>query len=507
MSDIIKKITATADILGGDVFFATDDGRDPEFLDNGDLLANGMYIRLNGSDGSVAYISAFELDKSIEVLDQITKGKANQSDIDLLRMLIDDKANQSDLVLLQSEVSTKASQESVDAIITTLNSKANASDVIALTSAVTSKADSDVVEALSEAVTSKADSDVVEALSTAVASKADSSTVSDLQKDVKALEDALDSMTNQNTINAIQNQISLLNDEINKRLTSDSLTGINEDVDELQSDVETIKTRLESAEASLIKKAEKTFVQGQVNEIHSILANMTNAIDEKANKTEVATKASKTDVDNLRTKVTELNTTVGTKVSNLDSNYQTLVNELESKASKAETDVEIAALTASLASKADNLETQRSINTLTTKITALENKDDGLSDVNAAINDLQCNVNAAINEMNATLNTASRQITTHTNQIGKLQEKDLSLEETVKNEWVRVMTPEQYKKLSPIGSTLPNGTPDPRAKKANTIYMLVRYNKPISVYIGEILIAQAEQKGSVGFAYTFPISF
>ena len=72
------KIAATADILGGDVFFATDDGRDPEILENGDLLANGMYIRLNGSDGSVAYISAFELDKSIDLYKKERTGKLNQ---------------------------------------------------------------------------------------------------------------------------------------------------------------------------------------------------------------------------------------------------------------------------------------------------------------------------------------------------------------------------------------------------------------------------------------------
>ena len=120
MSDILTKIKSTADILGGDVFFATEDGKDPEILENGDLLANGMYIRLNGSDGSVAYISAFELDKSIEVIDQITKGKANKADLDVLRLLIDEKSNQSDFELLQSEMTTKASQESVDSIITRL---------------------------------------------------------------------------------------------------------------------------------------------------------------------------------------------------------------------------------------------------------------------------------------------------------------------------------------------------------------------------------------------------
>ena len=77
----------------------------------------------------------------------------------------------------------------------------------------------------------------------------------------------------------------------------------------------------------------------------------------------------------------------------------------------------------------------------------------------------------------------------------------------MKQQWVRVMTPEEYKKLPPVGSTYGDGKPNPYAKQPNVIYMLVRYNKPISVYIGDVLIAQAEQKGQTGFAYNFPIVF
>ena len=63
------------------------------------------------------------------------------------------------------------------------------------------------------------------------------------------------------------------------------------------------------------------------------------------------------------------------------------------------------------------------------------------------------------------------------------------------------MTPEEYNSLAPINEN------NPFAKQPNVVYMLVRYNKPIAIYIGDILIAKAEQKGSVGFTYTFPIVF
>jgi hypothetical protein len=68
------------------------------------------------------------------------------------------------------------------------------------------------------------------------------------------------------------------------------------------------------------------------------------------------------------------------------------------------------------------------------------------------------------------------------------------------------MTPEEYKNL-PTDPYYGDGSINPYAKQPNVLYMLVRYNKPIAVYIGDVLIAQAEQKGSVGFAYSFPISF
>jgi hypothetical protein len=507
MSDILTQIKSTADILGGDVFFATAEGQDPEILENDGLLANGMYIRLNGSDGSVAYISAFELDKSIEIIDQITKGKANQEDFEVFQLLMDEKANQSDLELLQSDISTKASQESIDSIITILNSKVDSSVVDALSTAVSSKAYNSVVDALSTAVSSKADNSVVDALSTAVSSKADSSVVSSIQNDVNTLKATIDSITDEATIEAIQNQIEYLNNELNKKLTQDSLTEINSDIDNIQLNVDSINERLLSTESNVLKKAEKTFVQGQLNEIHDVLANMVTTIDSKANKTLVAEKANKTDVDNLRSKVVELNTLVGTKVSSLDASYQTLVNNVSSKANKSETESAITSINNALSNKADLLETARSINTINAKITSLENKDDGLSDINNAMSSLQTNVNAAIHEMNSIINSQTKQITDHTTKISKLQETDSAYAESLKNEWVRVITPEEYKKLPAIGSLLPNGSPNPKAKKPNTIYMLVRYNKPISVYIGDILIAQAEQKGSTGFAYTFPITF
>ena len=508
MSDILTKIKSTADILGGDVFFATEDGKDPEILENGDLLANGMYIRLNGSDGSVAYISAFELDKSIEIIDNMSKGKANKADVDALRLLLDEKASTTDMDLFQSTLDTKASQEDLNTLSTTVNTKASQESVDNIITLLNEKASQESVDSLTEVVNTKASQESLNSLTEVVNSKADNSSITEMQADIAALETAMGNIVDSSSIKAIQDQIAFLNNEINKKLTADSLTPITSDIEELESANEDTISRLENVEGQLVKKATTTYVQTQVSEIQKTLTDIATVVDTKADKTDVANKASKSDVEKLSTKVSELNVTVGTTLTNLDSNYNDLVNTVNSKADKNSTETAIAELTAAVESKADSFEVAESITGVTSRLTRLETtKNDGINEITASLNELQCNVNNAISEINATVSNQGRQITNQNTQISKLQEKDIAVEESIKNEWVRVITPEAYKKLAPIGSLLPNGSPDPRAKKPNTVYMLVRYNKPISVYIGDILIAQAEQKGSVGFAYTFPISF
>ena len=120
------KIKSTADIIGGDVFFATVEGFDPEYPQNGDLLPNGMYIRLVGSDGSVTYISAYELDKSLDIISEMSKDKANQSDVTALQQLLEGKASDTDIELLQAEVDGKVARVEFDSLSNTVAGKADA---------------------------------------------------------------------------------------------------------------------------------------------------------------------------------------------------------------------------------------------------------------------------------------------------------------------------------------------------------------------------------------------
>ena len=126
MSDnILIKLKATADILGGDVFFADENGCDPNNISSSGLLPNGMYIKLEGSDGSFAYISAFELDKIINNLSTITATKANAADVTTLQQLLEGKASDTDIELIYTELDKKVDKTEFDTFNTTLSNKAD----------------------------------------------------------------------------------------------------------------------------------------------------------------------------------------------------------------------------------------------------------------------------------------------------------------------------------------------------------------------------------------------
>ena len=129
MSDILTKIKSTADILGGDVFFANAEGLDPENLNSPELLPNGMYIRLEGSDGSRAYISAYEIDRSISTIINLSKDKANQADVDALQALLESKASDTDIELLRSDLEGVATKTEVEAVAASLTGKADKTEL------------------------------------------------------------------------------------------------------------------------------------------------------------------------------------------------------------------------------------------------------------------------------------------------------------------------------------------------------------------------------------------
>ena len=505
MSTELIKLKATADILGGDVFFATDAGADPENPSNDGLLANGMYIRLNGSDGSVAYISAFELDKALGIIGDMSMGKANASDVTVLQQELADRATKTELELLQGDVNTKASKSDVDNLLDIFDGKADQTSVDEIIAILNEKASQEYAESIMSELESKAAAADVDNLTVTVTNKADKATVVQLLADVQALQETVQLLTSTDSIAAINAQIAYLNSEIVKRLTIDDLRSLNTSVSDLQAADETINARLDVAEVNLNKKATTTYVQGQVNELNTAITALAGRVDNKADRTELTSKANKSDLDNVVRKATELGVTVEDLEIVVDNNYNEIVAGLNRKAVKDEVDASIASINADLQTKADTSSFNTEVNRLDNKINTLEESHSNrINSVSGSIEELECEVNNTLSELRATLNNQNKTLTNQGTQLTRLQESSGTYADQLKQTWVRVLTSTEYKKLT----NPPEGVPyNPRYKYPNTVYLVVDFNKPKAIYIGDILVAQSEQKGSIGFAYTFPIIF
>ena len=468
------KIAATADILGGDVFFATAQGVDPEYPNNSGLTPDGMYIRIVGTGtNNVAYISAFELDKSITIIDNMTKDKANKVDLDLL----------------SSTVNEKATSEELQDAITVINTKADQTTVDEITETLATKADQTTVDEITETLATKGDAEDVEKLLT----------------DVATLQELVSSLSNDSSITAITNQINYLNTEIQRRLTIDDLASTTTAINNLTASDATLSERMDNVEASVFDKASKTYVQGQITEVNTTLTNAIRKIETKADKTDIAGKANKADVDAVTANVEELTTTVDTLSQDVNTRFEELTTTVDAGASKAYVDSKYDDLTSQLDNVANKNVVGDAINRLTNRFETHEQAQATInSDLYDSIDDIQHEFANISSEFRGSINAQSRQITAHTDEISKLKESSQDYKDQLKQTWVRVLTSNEYKRLS----TPPEGVPyNPRYKYPNTVYLVVDFNKPKAIYIGDILVAQAEAKGSVGFAYTFPIVF
>ena len=485
MSTDIIKLKSTADILGGDIFFATEVGTDPEHSQNGDLLPNGMYIRLEGSDGSLAYVSAYELDKALEAINNLSTNKADQSDVDVLQSLLESKASDADLELLQNEVSTKASKAELDEAVASVSDKVDQSTIDSLIEQLNAKADDSTVNLLSAALATKADKEVVDLLVTNVNTKADADDVTEMLADLNALKETVQLLSNTDAIAAINTQIANLTAEIAKKIELSAVQSTINNVNSLTELTTILNERVGLVEDKLTKKATTTYVQGQVNEINSTVSSLAKQVATKADKSDVAIKANKTDYDNLVKKVTAINSSL----SDIESTVNSKVDEF----------------TTNLNSKVDRNTFNTTINELTNDLREVESNSTQMSQsVNSAIEELECEVNNTLAEFRASVNNQSKTITNHDTRITKLQESSSTYAEQLKQTWVRVLSSNEYKKLT----TPPEGVPyNPRYKYPNTVYLVVDFNKPKAIYIGDIMVAKSEQGGSVGFAYTFPIIF
>ena len=469
---LTQKLSNTSGIQSGSVIRTNADGLDEEYPDVTDLLENSFYIRLILSNGSVLHISAYEIDKALSIIAQMSDNKASQSDVDALTIALDSKASAAQVTLLESDLAGKA--------------------------------DKTAVADLSASVETKADKTTVDNLSASVETKADKTTVAEMQADVKALEAALNSLSDNNTIAAITTQINYLNDEINRRLTIDDLSNITNSDAEINNKIADNTKRIGKIEDTLTSKASIAYVQRNTSELNNAITSLASRFSSKADKVELAAKASQDDLNVLVKRIAALNTSTSEGITELEECCKLVKDELTKKASKTSLENLTADINAALDVKADKLDVADSVNLLTNTITNVkENFNESLGNLSNDMHDVEVGLNNTMSILQSTINVHDRKLLEQGDQLERMQEFNYRLEEATRNEWVRVMTPEEYNRLSNV----PNYDGDPYAKKPNVLYMLVRFNKPIAIYIGTILIAQARQDGSVGFAYDFPIIF
>ena len=453
---LTQKLSNTSGIQSGSVIRTNADGLDEEYPDVTDLLENSFYIRLILSNGSVLHISAYEIDKALSIIAQMSDNKASQSDVDALTIALDSKASAAQVTLLESDLAGKA------------------------------------------------DKTAVADLSASVETKADKTTVAEMQADVEALEAALNSLSDNNTIAAITAQINYLNDEINRRLTIDDLSNITNSDAEINNKIADNTKRIGKIEDTLTSKASIAYVQRNTSELNNAITSLASRFSSKADKVELAAKASQDDLNVLVKRIAALNTSTSEGITELEECCKLVKDELTKKASKTSLENLTADINAALDVKADKLDVADSVNLLTNTITNVkENFNESLDNLSSDMHDVEVGLNNTMSILQSTINVHDRKLLEQGDQLERMQEFNYRLEEATRNEWVRVMTPEEYNRLSNV----PNYDGDPYAKKPNVLYMLVRFNKPIAIYIGTILIAQARQDGSVGFAYDFPIIF
>lgn len=502
-NDDIIKLKSTADILGGEVFFATENGADPENLDYNNLVPNGMYIRLDGSDGSLAYISAYELDKILDIVKDIPN-KADKTDFELLQSLIEEKASDLDLELAKNEIYTKASKSELVDAINSINEK---SEEITneLTEKINLKADKSTVEKLNSTVEKKAEISTVNSLIPTINAKAESKDVESLISDLSTLKETVKILTDSDSIDIINAQIEKINEEIKKKLEYSDIKNTIDNVNELNSENSKVSKRLDNIEAKLNTKAAINFVQNEFNDVNTNLDNIKKAIAEKASKTDVALKVNKSDYTNLVKKVNEINTTLNDTDLAIKEKIKTLNDDVKEKANSDDVESKINDLTASINSKVSAIDFVDNINNINKNIDKLESDySEEIKKNSGDIETLECKVDNHITEFHSHLMVQNKKNDSQDKKLTEIQETTNKHTEQLKQTWVRTLSSNEYNRLLKAPN---NSSYNPRYKYPNTIYLVVDFNIPKAVYIGDILIAKAQPDGSLGFAYNFPISF
>jgi hypothetical protein len=484
--------TITAGVQSGVVFKSTSTGTDPDFANVTGLLPDCQYLRLKNSDGTYAYVALNEID----LLRTEMESKASAIEVELMQSDIDDKATKSQL----EEVRNLAEANVVDEEV-----------IDSILQAIENKAEKTVVEGIAAEMLTKADIEDMDSLAELVDDKASKKSVDDLVADLDALKTALGGITDANVVAAIQNQINYLNDEINKRLTIDDIRSLNTSVTAMNTTVNTLNEKVDGFESRLNGTASSEGVTAVTNSVASLtetVNRLETKINTKADAGAIAGKASHEELLAVAKKVTTLTTTVNDKVTDFNDAINDVNNALAGKVGVTTHTVAMNDINEKLDKKADKnvlgpqlQQVERDLNKLKADLEDLEGAVGGV-DFQPQIDSLSRTISSINTKLTEQTNTTKNMTKT----VDKLSAWKDETAKNLKSQWVRVLSSKEYKALRPAGeNTLQDY--NPRYRYPNTVYLVVDFNKPKAIYIGDILVAQAESKGSIGFAYTFPIAF
>lgn len=509
-NNTLLKLHATADILGGEIFFTDNNGNDPDNIDsNGNivptnLVPNCLYIRLKGDDGSIAYISGYDLNDKIKSIESSVK--TNKSDIETIQSELDNKATKQDISNIEASIESLPNLSNIEA---KLEAKANKTDLYKLEDKINNNKIDDVIAVTNRKLESKADISKIAEIETILAdNQPNIDKIDNILTDISNIQNVINTLTGIDTgsIQSLQAQINAIKASISKLISIDVLTDLKNNLESfvIHRD-EDLSARLDVVEMNLNNKASSVYVQNKVTDLNNKISDLLSIVDNKANKYDVSLKANKSDVETLSKRFISLNTKVSDIETNTD-NLNQLVPEIENKADKSFVEDNLVAIKNELReipSKAAFDATNSSINY---KISTLENKhDNDVLNITNNINTKYCELENNIDNIQSTLNSINRLINANSADIDSLQDKIQDNTDKLKYPWVRVLSTNEYKRLRLV----PDGVNyySPYYIYPNIIYFVVDFNRPKAVYIGNIQIAKAELTGSVGFAYTFPISF
>lgn len=372
--------------------FKTDEnGLDAEYPDVTDLNKNSIYIRITfvNSDTPL-YISCWLLQSDIESLKELVNSKASKTEYDLLREEIESKVSAMQIEYLQEQINLKADKTALDRLQLVVDKKANNDYVANLESTIYNKADKtslnnieDRINALNKSLTNYV---TVESLKDITGDVTDINTK--LSK--KADKTALDELSETVQLKADVSQI----DEINKKFESiDSvdIEGVDTKLSSLTLSVDKLSKKMDINSSDLKKKADLSYVERIDTDLKRATTKLDIIVETKADKTELLTKANKSDLEALS------NTNII-----INNNISQLRKSIDTKASKSDLEARVSEL-------------QHAISDLYT----IEKNDIRL--VNSKIINLERN----ITRMDESITTISK----------------------ANKDWIQVLTPEQYKRL------------------------------------------------------------